>query len=274
MKALVIVELDGGNDGLNTVIPFADPRYFELRPTLAIARDRILRLDARTGLHPSLAPLMSAWRTGQLAIVQGVGDPMPNRSHFRSQQIWRSASAADEYRDEAWLAQANGGANVIARGADREAFVTAARDVASHRDADGVKVIHLMLHGFDTHENQSMRHAALLAQLAQGLAILHIELMRAGDWHRTLVMSVSEFGRSAYENESGGTGHGTASVQFVMGGCVRGGFYGEPPRLNALDEEGRLRARVDFRRLVATALDACGRDLRSTHVDPLPILRA
>ncbi len=180
---------------------------------------------------------MPAWRAGQLAIVQGVSDPVPNRSHFRSQQIWRSAARADEYRDDAWLAHANGDANVIARSADREAFVTAARDIASHHDAEGVKVIHLMLHGFDTHENQSTRHAALLGQLAQGLAILHIELMCAGDWHRTLVMSVSEFGRSAYKNESGGTEHGAASVQFVMGGNVRGGIYGEPPRLNALDEE-------------------------------------
>ncbi len=67
--ALVIVELNGGNDGLNTVIPFSDVRYRALRPSLAIARERVLALDDRTGLHPALRALMPDWRAGHLAIV-------------------------------------------------------------------------------------------------------------------------------------------------------------------------------------------------------------
>lgn len=103
---LVLVELKGGNDGLNTVIPYADPEYARLRPRIAIARDKVLQLDERTGLHPALAPLMSQWQAKQLAIVQGVGYPGPNLSHFRSIEIWDTASKSDETLDDGWVARA------------------------------------------------------------------------------------------------------------------------------------------------------------------------
>ena len=105
-KLLVLVELKGGNDGLNTVIPYSDPLYAALRPRLGIARDQVVQLTERTGLHPSLAPLRAAWDRHELAIVQGVGYPQPNLSHFRSIEIWDTASASDEYLDEGWLARA------------------------------------------------------------------------------------------------------------------------------------------------------------------------
>src|SRR3954470_7581409 len=89
---LIIVELKGGNDGLNTVIPYADPDYANLRPRLAIPRDQVLQLDARTGLHPALQPLMPLWQNRELAVVQGVGYPGANLSHFRSIEIWDTAS--------------------------------------------------------------------------------------------------------------------------------------------------------------------------------------
>lgn len=105
-KLLVLVELKGGNDGLNTVVPFADPNYTLLRPRLAIARDQVVQLTDATGLHPSLAPLRAIWDARQLAIVQGVGYPQPNLSHFRSIEIWDTASKSDEYLDAGWLARA------------------------------------------------------------------------------------------------------------------------------------------------------------------------
>lgn len=104
-KTLILVELKGGNDGLNTVIPFADPQYPLLRPRLAIARDQVLQLDASTGLHPSLAPLMSLWQAGELAVVRGVAYPSPNLSHFRSIEIWDTASKSSEYLQQGWLAR-------------------------------------------------------------------------------------------------------------------------------------------------------------------------
>jgi uncharacterized protein (DUF1501 family) len=105
-RTLILVELSGGNDGLNTVIPYADPRYRELRGGLAVPRERTLQLDEHVGLHQKLEPLMESWKAGDLAIVQGVGYPNTNRSHFRSIEIWDTASAASQTLSEGWVAQA------------------------------------------------------------------------------------------------------------------------------------------------------------------------
>ena len=102
-RLLVLVELKGGNDGLNTLVPFADPEYYRLRPKLAIAREQALALDDACGLHPSLEPLLPLWRASQLAVVRGVGYPVPNLSHFRSIEIWDTASASDQYLQDGWL---------------------------------------------------------------------------------------------------------------------------------------------------------------------------
>ncbi len=104
-NVLVLVELQGGNDGLNTVIPFADAAYYALRPQLAIPRAQVLALDAATGLHPALQPLLALWQSGELAIVQGVGYPEANLSHFRSIEIWDTASRSSEYLSDGWLAR-------------------------------------------------------------------------------------------------------------------------------------------------------------------------
>lgn len=103
---LVLVELKGGNDGLNTVIPYADPGYYALRPRLAIPRDQVLPIDETTGLHPSLWPLLPLWQARELAIVQSVGYPAANLSHFRSIEIWETASRSNEYLPDGWLARA------------------------------------------------------------------------------------------------------------------------------------------------------------------------
>ena len=105
-KLLVLVELKGGNDGLNTVVPYADPAYASLRPRIAIARDQVVQLTESTGLHPSLAPLRAFWDRHELAVVQGLGYPDPNLSHFRSIEIWDTASRSDEYLDQGWLTRA------------------------------------------------------------------------------------------------------------------------------------------------------------------------
>ncbi len=104
-RLLVLVELKGGNDGLNTVVPYGDPRYAALRPRLAVHRDQLLPLDGRRGLHPSLEPLMGMWRAGELAVVESVGYPKPNLSHFRSIEIWDTGSGSHEYLHDGWLAR-------------------------------------------------------------------------------------------------------------------------------------------------------------------------
>jgi uncharacterized protein (DUF1501 family) len=105
-RLLILVELKGGNDGLNTVVPYADPEYARLRPRLAVSREHVVALTEKSGLHPSLEKLLPTWRDEKLAIVQGVGYPQPNLSHFRSIEIWDTASKSDEYLEEGWLARA------------------------------------------------------------------------------------------------------------------------------------------------------------------------
>src|SRR5215475_9949818 len=109
-RILLLVELKGGNDGLNTLVPYADARYRELRPGIGVVRERVLPLDEKVGLHEKLEPLMESWKAGDLAILQGVGYPYPNRSHFRSIEIWDTASAASQTLSEGWNAQAFEGA--------------------------------------------------------------------------------------------------------------------------------------------------------------------
>lgn len=102
-KILVVMQLAGGNDGLNTVIPYADDAYYKARPELAIPAAKTLRIDEHCGLHPSLENLSALMGEGHAAIVQGVGYPNPNRSHFRATEIWHTASDADKNESYGWL---------------------------------------------------------------------------------------------------------------------------------------------------------------------------
>lgn len=104
-RILVLIELNGGNDGLNTVVPYADPRYYALRPRLALARDSVLPLSEQLGFNPALEALMPAWQARELAVVLGVGYSEPNRSHFRSIEIWDTASDARQTLTDGWLAR-------------------------------------------------------------------------------------------------------------------------------------------------------------------------
>ena len=101
---LVLLELNGGNDGLNTVAPWRDARYRSLRPTLALGADAVLPLDEGLAMHRALEPLLPWWRRGELAWVTGVGCRPPNRSHFRAIAIWDHASTADPPPEHGWLA--------------------------------------------------------------------------------------------------------------------------------------------------------------------------
>ena len=105
-RVLVLIELKGGNDGLNTVVPYADEAYYRLRDSIAIRRDEVLALDNRLGLHPALSELLPLWEKAELAIVQGIGYPQPNLSHFRSIEIWDTASRSNEYLSEGWVTRA------------------------------------------------------------------------------------------------------------------------------------------------------------------------
>ncbi len=101
-KILVALQLSGGNDGLNTLIPYGQQAYYDLRPTIAISQDDVLKLSDTVGLHPGLAAVRDLYDGGHLAIIQGVGYPNPNRSHFRSMDIWHTARP-ESFELSGWL---------------------------------------------------------------------------------------------------------------------------------------------------------------------------
>jgi uncharacterized protein (DUF1501 family) len=103
-NVLVVLELTGGNDGLNTVIPYRDEEYRKRRPKLQVAQERVHKIDDHIGLHPSLGGLAKLLDSQQLAIVQSVGYPNPNRSHFESMAIWQSAKLRPSANPAGWLA--------------------------------------------------------------------------------------------------------------------------------------------------------------------------
>ncbi|MEE9445001.1 MAG: DUF1501 domain-containing protein [Cocleimonas sp.] len=104
-KILLLVELKGGNDALNTLVPYEDSNYYRLRPKLGIKANDVLKLGNGLGMHPSMKALLPEWQAGDMAWVQGIGYPQPNHSHFRSIEIWETASQSNEYLDDGWVAQ-------------------------------------------------------------------------------------------------------------------------------------------------------------------------
>lgn len=316
-RRLVLIHLLGGNDGLNTVVPSTDPRYRKARAGLALPTGELLALGSGLGLHPSLAPLHELWQRRQLAIVQGVGYPSPNRSHFLSSDIWHSGATrvggSDGWLgrlaalrgwdtlqvDQQSLCRALWGGEALCVDPGQEARLDwppqllrplaglYARAEHPHlrktyadmqslarrpcvgerwkgaplRQALGTmlelwprgRIFHTSLGGFDTHGGQPERHARALGELATALADFYAELQRR-DWHKeTLVLVYSEFGRRVEVNASLGTDHGGAGPVLLLGGAVKGGFYGEHPELgNLLD--GDLRHGVDFRQVYASVL--------------------
>ena len=102
---LVVVQLTGGNDGMNTVVPFTNPDYYKLRPTIAIAKDQVKKLTDDVGFHPAMTALAKLYTDDSaVCVVQGVGYPNPSQSHFRSMDVWHAASTA-ETLTTGWLGQ-------------------------------------------------------------------------------------------------------------------------------------------------------------------------
>ena len=104
-RSLVVVELLGGNDYLNTVIPYNNEFYYDSRPTVHHSQDDVIKLDDELGLNPRMGPIKRLWDDGKVAIVNGIGYPEPNRSHFRSRDIWHTAEPV-KVIGEGWLGRA------------------------------------------------------------------------------------------------------------------------------------------------------------------------
>lgn len=136
-RILVVVQLTGGNDGLNMVVPYQDDAYYHARPKLAISASEVLKQDDRFGFHPSLGGFHELMQSGSAAVVQGVGYPNPNRSHFESMDIWHSCLRKNETRHDGWLGryvdrnlkQSSGDVPALHIGGGKQPFALASRDV-------------------------------------------------------------------------------------------------------------------------------------------------
>lgn len=312
-RRLVLVELAGANDGLNTLVPYDNDHYHQLRPTLGLGAQQVLRISENLGLNKALGSLMPLWENGSIAWIQGLGYPQANRSHFQSIAYWEKANdGRSSRRKQGWMTHSiehrlsrpildphgislSGDLSLFASDTGRWLSTNNVRQLidgslpdvpsgepdhptldllqgrlrtlkqtlaqmedrlgktADIQPFDGggfgeqlrqvalmiaagldTPVYRVRLGGFDTHENQLQRHARLLQTLASGLNSFAQHLQRLSEWHNTVVMTYSEFGRRAGENRSGGTDHGTAAPHLVIGGDIQGGLYGEMPDLGTL----------------------------------------
>ena len=233
-RILVMVQLTGGNDGLNTIIPYENDLYYKCRRRIAIAKKDVLPLENGLGLHPAARGLKALYDDGKLAIVQGVGYPNPNRSHFTSTDIWQTADPRLELRG-GWLGRSLG---------------LVARMIAADRPT---RVYCVSMGGFDTHTNQVARHQRLLAEFGNAMRSLVDTLKADRLLDRVLVVTFSEFGRRVQENAGGGTDHGEAAPMFLIGSKLHPGIHEKHPSLATL-HRGALIPGCDFRRVYATVL--------------------
>ena len=326
-KRLILVELSGANDGLNTVIPIKDERYGELRPRIKIDRSKAFNLGNGLVLNSAMRSLDGALQAGDLAIMQGLGYPGQNRSHFKSIALWETGGDGTKSGKNGWLTEdieqmtgsdqldahgisLDGGMGIFASPSgvwlsmtslgqfstlqnklvmpnqtvtnnpalsfvlDRgQALNSSMQSISSKLsrlrnknlninagdfgkqasmaayliDAGiSAPVLKLKIGSFDTHENQTWRHKRLLQDLSKGLSGLRRALIQSGHWDNTLIMTYSEFGRRAKENESGGTDHGTAAPHFLMSGSLEGGLWGIHPDLGNLTD-GDVKFTTDYR---------------------------
>ena len=339
-NVLVMVQLAGGNDGLNTVVPVTNDLYYNARPDIAVAGADTLALGDDFGLHRAMEPLHDLWGDGQMGIVHSVGYDDHKMSHFDGIDAWTTARTDNEGRT-GWTAEATyrlrtdedrtsppavqvaAAYPLFSRGPGTEGPMTLSRpehldrivatggvhDVASlpstpagqelaflrqvSNDADtyahamqtaaagttnaveypdetvgqslaavarlikgrlNTRVYLVRLGTFDTHAGQPLRHHELLDTLAKSLAAFYRDLEATGDAGRTLTMTFSEFGRRVNQNGSFGTDHGTAAPLFLFGPAVEGGFHGQGPALDNLDDNDNLKSSTDFRSVYATVL--------------------
>lgn len=282
MRSLVVVQLVGGNDGLNLVVPLGSESYHRLRPTLAVPERQVRALDDTCGFHPACQGLHELAIGGRLTVVHNVGCPQPSRSHFRSAEIWAAGgrtqptgwlgrylqlTAADD-RDEAprlgafltpelpACLRGNGeNSRCVALDADGETFAAGLQRIAAHLDSPAAAQVYVIaLGGFDTHSHQAGPHAHLLRTLSSGLQAFQATLARRNLEHRVLTMTVSEFGRRPAENAAQGTDHGTAAPLLLLSANLPRRTCGELPALPSTADADLTHA-IDFRSVYAAVLE-------------------
>ncbi|WP_438479006.1 DUF1501 domain-containing protein [Oleiharenicola lentus] len=284
-RTLILIQLDGGNDGFNTVAPFSNDAYFRARPTLALARNEVIPLSEISGLNRAAAPLLPIFNAGEMAVIQNVGYPLMSDSHFRSSEIWHTASTDDYAPTCGWgarcAAQNYYAAPLAPRIFSSELSTHAPQQLSTWNQrfdaqlaeigtraglSDSNEIFFAALSGFDTHFDQATRHRERLVTLTTSLAALQQTLTERGVADRVLTVVFSEFNRSLAENAQGGTDHGHGGPVCLVGPAVVGGIHNEGHDL--CDSSASDDAFIDFRRVIATVSDQWLGLARASIVDP------
>ena len=250
---LVIIFLRGGADGLNMVVPHGEAAYYAMRPSINIPKSAVLDLDGFFGLHPAMSGLKPLWNGGQLAIVHAAGSPNSCRMHFEAQDFLESGITGVRDAGSGWMGRVNRGRTVI-HSPGENFHNTVMRLSQFIRDNPQTQMLSSEVGGWDHHSGQGSSQGSmtpLLETFSQTLTSFWGDLGALRE--TTVVITVSEFGRSLRENNRGGTDHGHGNVMFVLGAKVKGKkVYGDWPGLavSQLHEGRDLAVTTDYRRVL------------------------
>jgi len=347
---MVVIFQRGAADGLNVVVPYREPNYYAMRPTIGIPQDKVLDLDGFFGLHPSLASFVDLYKQGHLAIVHASGSTNDTRSHFDAQDFMENGTPGESLTLDGWMNRAlqeedkralrkqtpfravaigsqlpriltgpipalaiadlnsfsiagkgatpsptsntlesiyAASGDHILHAAGEETFdavrmVRAANSApytpansATYPNTDfgrsmkqvaqllksnlGVETAFTDVGGWDTHQNQGGASGALanrLTDFSNSIAAFWRDM--GDDAERITLVTMSEFGRTAHQNGTGGTDHGHGNVMFLLGGQVKGGkVYGKWPGLanEQLYEQRDLAITTDFRQVLGEVVN-------------------
>ncbi|RAJ86000.1 uncharacterized protein DUF1501 [Chitinophaga dinghuensis] len=211
-RRVIFVHLQGGNDGLNTVIPYGDDRYYNWRPTLAVPKDQQLRINEKWAFHPGLQSLVPLYEKQQMRVMHQVGFSGTEHSHYHAARIWQTGCLEGQACNH-WLPE-----DVTIQDYTTleysEALQRTAKDIS---DGVSANIFYTALDGFDTHQFQRVHHDRLLTEFSEGIAGLVGTLKASGQFQQTLIVAWSEFGRSVKENIRKGTDHGGAGQLYIFG---------------------------------------------------------
>jgi uncharacterized protein (DUF1501 family) len=227
---LVVLELTGGNDGLNTVIPYADDLYHKARPTLRQTKDTVIRLDDQVGLHPGMKGLRPLWEQGQLAVLQGVGYPNPERSHFEAMDIWQLADTK-RLATTGWLGRTaveckdiSGGVPILHIGANRLPVAVTGAPGGGAVTIANQDSFHLDLHGSQAGQQKARRR--LLEDLATPAATGENDLISFVQRRQVQTLTAVENLRALLEEQKGMAqqGKGLSPKLQLIAGLIAKGF--------------------------------------------------
>ncbi len=250
-RKLVLIHLNGGNDGYNTVVPYADSAYYNRRPTIAIPAEKVIKLNNNFGFNPALKSLKPNFDAGNMLIINNVGCTGLDHSHYTSCKIWETG-LINNSDAVSWInrcANDNKAIQSFTIETTADDFAGGLKTIAAQINTDKANNCYrISLDGFDTHQFQKCKHDRLLETYAQGLDTFLADLKASGKLDDTLIITWSEFGRQLKENNKRGTEHGQSNSLLIYGGQLKEkGIWEGSKHLQTQF--------IDFRNIYATVLE-------------------